>query len=227
MFHLLLQFAYGVIYACLLDRWAYIWYNKHMKSLNIWAICALAAACTGCIGSSPTLATKSWVLESSRAEGGLKVATHKDPFPAVRLASVTLRQPYDTTRLCVMRSDGTVPADPFNTYACSPVFMLRSLSYDAMASSGVFERVIEPTSAELSSLSAEIIVKRLALDCSIKDSRRAVASVSIVLLDSRKYLASAEGEGSANAKDGDYSSALSSAYTKALANALGALQNTK
>ena len=70
----------------------------------------------------------------------------------------------------------------------------------------------------------EVTVNRLRLDCREKDRRFAEVSVSLTLLGaSREIVGRATGVGVADAADGRYTAAFSSAFDAAMAEALAAL----
>ena len=64
---------------------------------------------------------------------------------------------------------------------------------------------------------------RLALDCREEGMRRAVAAVSVRLVRSHQIAARADGVGSADASQPNYSAALSAAVTSAFVDALNKL----
>lgn len=144
-------------------------------------------------------------------------------FETVRLSQVVVRAPYDVTRLAVLRKDGSVAFDPFNAFAAQPAALLKGAAQDVLEASGLFAKVVHGNSSAHAGLSAEVVVRQLALDCTKEGERTAKVSLTLVLLDGRRVSASVPGEGSAKATDGNYSAAFSSAFTAALTGALAAL----
>ena len=68
---------------------------------------------------------------------------------------------------------------------------------------------------------AEVLVSRMALDCRKEGTRKAVASVRVRLIVDAERAMYAQGEGEADAQDGNYGAAFSSALSAALNSAFG------
>ena len=173
----------------------------------------------GCLSSAPK-APAYWLIEPV-ATTVFEAATPK--FGSVRIAPVSVRAPYDGTRLVVLRRDGSVAFDGFNSFSSAPGAILTGVTEDIVSASGLFERVVRPTSSAAAVHSLEVTVTRLALDCKVEGTRHAVADVTVQLLKGREIVSVSKGSGSRPAASGDYSSACSSAVTAALANALKGL----
>ena len=95
---------------------------------------------------------------------------------------------------------------------------------DALAASGRFKAVVGPSSSMVVDGVIEVTVNRLRLDCREKDRRFAEVSVSLTLLGaSREIAGRATGVGVADAADGRYTAAFSSAFDAAMTEALKAL----
>lgn len=203
------------------------------KATATLAACAAALAFAGCISPAPPPAAN-WAVEFWRAKelGGVEtqgIAAPVEDAPAnaasarktARIAAVTVRAPYDGMRIAVLRDDGTIAFDPYNSFASAPSSMLRGAAQDCAEASGLFERVLPANSFAAADLSLEIVVTKLALDCR-KDGRRdACVALALLAADGREALADAEGAGRASAGDGDYSAAFSRAFAKAMKDALG------
>ena len=181
------------------------------------------AVLAGCMSSAPK-APDCWTIEMDRA--GLPDADVAGMgLPAVRVASPTVRAPYDGTRLAVLRADGSLAFDGFNAFAASPALILRGTVQDALESAGL--TVVAPTSSAHADATIETTVLRLALDCRRDGRRDAVVSLSLTLVDGRRVQATGRGEGRESAMAGDYSSAFSRAFVKAVSEALAQLGTQK
>jgi len=192
-----------------------------MEKLHL--VLASVALLAGCAATAPR-APDNWAVEFSRAGSSAAAKSEAKPqFPAVRVASVSVRAPYDAARFAVLRADGSVAFDGYNQFAASPAALLRGAVQDAMEASGRFARVAAPTSSEAVPLSAEVTVTRLALDCREKGRRAASVALSVVLIDARRAaVATGRGEGSATVAAKDFSAAFSGAFASAMDAALAA-----
>ena len=190
-----------------------ICYNYAMQKLFILAL--LATALAGCIGSAPSRIADNWAIEFSRA--GIETVKPKDSsLPSIKISSVNVRAPWDGTRLAVMRQDGSVAFDPFNTFASAPQIMLRGVAQDSLEGTGLFSLVLANTSNASADYSAEIIVTRLALDCREENQRLATCALTLSIIDGKKVVATGRGEASLPTENGDYSAAFSKVFCTAL-----------
>ena len=130
-----------------------------------------------------------------------------------------MRAPYGSPEIAVLRADGSVAFDPYNSYAATPVQLVKGLALEALESSGMFSEVVASGSAVDSDVDVEVAVKRLALDCRVPGERRAIAEVSVRFVKSGKVAAKALGAGVADASGADYSAAFSKAATEAFEDA--------
>ena len=170
----------------------------------------------GCLGSAPQ-APVNWTIETEATSVTRATAAK---FGVVRVSQVVVRAPYDGVRLAVLRRDGSIAFDPFNAFASTPSLLLKGAACDVVAGSGLFSGVLAAGSSASAANSLEITVTRLALDCKVDGARNAVVEVSAVLLAGREIVAVVKGAGSMPSGDGNYSAAFSSAFTKALSEAL-------
>ena len=152
------------------------------------------------------------------APGAAKAAA-----PTVRLAQVGVRAPFDGRQFAVLRPDGSVAFDPFNAFAAHPAALIRGAAEDALAASGAFSHVVAANSPASARFELEVSVTRLALDCTAEGRRDAVVSLSCALIEGRRAVAAAHGEGASPTADGDYSAAFSRAFSSAVASAVAAL----
>ena len=179
----------------------------------------MLAAMPGClISRTPDVAcwTLDYIAPTETAEAAPR-------FGVVRVSQVSVRAPYGARGIAVLRSSGAVASDPCNEYAAAPGALLKGVVADALSASNMFKSVVDASSSAKSALQAEIVVRKLAIDCRTSGGRRAVAELALQLLDGREISALANGAGSADAADGNYGEALSRAVSAAIADALGRL----
>ena len=179
-------------------------------------IVALLPLVGGCLGTAPK-APKTWSVEWTNPA---VERVERDKMPAIKLLLVDVRAPYNGNRLAVLRADGSIVFDSFNSFAAQPAAILRGAAFDALAASGAFERVVSGASFAITPLSAEITVNRLALDCRKSNHRDALVSLSLVIVGNRSVVASASAEASVTVEGGDYSTAFSKAFEDALLSAV-------
>lgn len=144
-----------------------------MKKHFLWLV---LPALAGCLSSAPRPAVN-WLL---------------DPQVEERVAAVSVAVPYDSTRIAVLRADGSVAFDAFNVFAAKPSALLKAA-------------VVCPREK------GEVIVRRLALDCRRPGLRE--ARVELLLLADGK---AAEGAAAVDAASGNYSAAFAQAFEQAL-----------
>ena len=190
-----------------------------MKITSLFA--AVLPLTAGCLGSAPRAAVN-WTIE---AEPAKVVAAETAKWGAVRVTQVNVRAPYDGTRFVILRANGSVAYDSYNTFAASPSALLRGVCHDTLAASGLFKQVLPSASAAAAELAIEVSVERLAIDCRERDSRTASVALSVRLVKDRAVIGSAVGEGTCPAAGGAYTAAFSSAFNRALSEALKLLQD--
>lgn len=130
----------------------------------------------GCLSSAPK-APKYWTVN---ADTNLKVS------------EISVAAPYDGQRFVVLRPDGSVAFDGFNSFGARPVQLIDAavcIDYSA------------PT----------LFVRKLALDCTVKGERKAVVELWL----GEDPQTSIQGVGIADAADGNYSSAFTKAFETA------------
>lgn len=200
-----------------------------MQKIIVLAFCA--SILSGCFSTAPKSATK-WTIDgfktvapmecSSRAQDATNSAA-----PIVRLASITVRAPYDTRHFVVLRPDGTIAFDPYNEFAAQPASLIRSSVEKAVRDSGLFSYVIAHNSVANASCTLELVVTRLAIDCREKGSKTANVELSLLLTSSRAIFA----ESAASAaipisnEQMDFTAAFSQAFSQAVAKALAQMKN--
>ena len=170
----------------------------------------------GCLGTAPK-APKTWSVEWTNPS---VARIEREKMPAVKLLLVDVRAPYNGNRLAVLRGDGSIAFDSYNSFAAQPAAILRGAAFDALGASGAFERVVSGASSAATPLSAEITVNRLALDCRRSGHRDALVSLTLVIVGNRTVVESASAEASVAVAGGDYSTAFSRAFEDALLSAV-------
>jgi len=186
---------------------------------KILPLLLLPAMC-GCL-STPSLPECScWLIEY---RGGQKTPA-SPKFGVTRLSQVIVNLPYGGTHVIVLKKDGTVAFDPYNTFAAQPTGLLKGPLVAAMKVSGLFSDVIEPGSSAVGTASVEFVVSRLALDCRQEESRQAVVELLVRVQVGKEIVATATGEGVADATDGDFGTAFSRAVSQAVSSALSKLR---
>ena len=190
-----------------------------MNTTRLTVAILMTAPLAGCLTLSPSECTD-WNVEC--AEATMRVA-ERPKFGVARLSLVELRAPYAAREIAVLRANGSVAFDQCNSYAASPVLLLRGVALEALDRSRLFSGVVGASSAVDSDVDVEVAVTRLALDCREENARRAVAAVSVRLVRAHKIVAHVAGRGSADASGPNYSASLSDAVTSAFSDALGKL----
>jgi len=170
----------------------------------------------GCVSSAP-VAPVNWTIAFGRADASAKFERFGD---SVRISTVDVRAPYAGQRLAVLRKDGTIAFDNFNAFAGSPSLLIRGAAFDAVQASGMFDKVLPSGTAAKTEYTIEIVVTELALDCRTEGKRTARVEFALLLLRERDIVATAFGAGGAEA-GGDYSVAFSTAFARAMNDALG------
>ena len=179
------------------------------RALHLMA--AVLPLVCGCLGAAPK-APKNWSIEWAKTS---VERSESEALPAVKLVQLDVRAPYNGTHLAVLRQDGSIAFDAFNSFAAQPAAILKGAASDALEASGRFSQVIYGGSAALAPYALEITVTRLALDC--RDGRRdASVALTVVLVGSRNVVASASGEAAVPVAEGNFSQAFSSAFSDAL-----------
>lgn len=170
----------------------------------------------GCLSSAPT-ASKKWYVTGIKGEMSEIFALRK---PSVKISRVSVRPPYDGTSLAVLRTDGSIAFDPCNAFASNPERLLSGAVFDALESSGFADVVLDSKSSIPSPLKLEVTVTRLALDCRMKGRRDASVGVILRLCESGKVLSVSRGESTAPTGEADYTKSFSTAFTRAMSEAL-------
>ena len=182
------------------------------------------ASVSGCFTSSPaSQSAKNWRV-AVMPEAGRPGVMERTDFAVTRLGSVTVMAPYDKASFAVLRADGSVAFDPYNVFAAVPGQLLRAPMRELLEAEGRYGRVVESTSAATADAVAETLVTDLSLDCSEEGARVARAAVSVRFVENsrgcRRIVSSGTGIGSADAADGDYTKAFSTAFSAAVRAAL-------
>lgn len=177
-------------------------------------------ALSGCLtATSPSVSH--WLLEF---DGYKAPVASKARYDAARVVQISVAAPYDSVGLTVLRANGSVAFDPYNDFAARPSQLLKGVLFEAAVGSGLFESVVGSSSTMSTSVSLEAVVSRLALDCRKEGERRAVASVLLRLVNRRESSVVCKGTGTADAADGNYGKALSTAVSRAFEEAFGKIK---
>ena len=91
----------------------------------------------GCFADAPK-APKNWSIEWDRTS---VERNEKDALPAVKLSQFEVRAPYNGAHLAVLRPDGSIAFDSFNSFAAQPAALLKGAAFDSIEASGVFRGV--------------------------------------------------------------------------------------
>ena len=143
---------------------------------RIVTIPAFALLFAGCLASAPK-APKYWCIN---ADTDLKVS------------DISVAAPYDGQRFAVLRPDGSVAFDGFNSFSARPV---------QLVSASVCIDYSSPT----------LFVRKLALDCTVKGERKAVVELWL----GEDPQSAIQGVGVSDAADGNYSRAFTEAFEAA------------
>jgi len=152
-----------------------------------FALLLLAPALAGCLGTAPKPPVN-WNIE---VETDAKVAF------------ATVCAPYGGQRIAVLRPDGSIAFDPFNSFAASPGAILK----DAVVGRGG---------------KGALFVRRLALDCREAGMRNAVVELEIA-----DGTHTAKGSASEPTADGNFTAAFSRAFGSAYAKATEQFRSAK
>ena len=198
---------------------------------KILALVSFASILSGCLSTAPKSATK-WTIDGVKTAATIQALTRPQAVPTAaapiaRLASVTVRAPYDTRHLVVLRPDGSLAFDPYNEFAAQPASLIRSAAEKAARDSGLFSYVIAHNSNANAACTLEWTISRLALDCRENGSKSARIELSILLTSSRAILAESAATASVpvSSDQMDFTAAFSQAFSEAAAKALDQLKN--
>ena len=198
---------------------------------KILALVSFASILSGCLSTAPKSATK-WTIDGVKTAATIQALTRPQAVPTAaapiaRLASVTVRAPYDTRHLVVLRPDGSLAFDPYNEFAAQPASLIRSAAEKAARDSGLFSYVIAHNSNANAACTLEWTISRLALDCRENGSKSARVELSILLTSSRAILAESVASASipVSSDQMDFTAAFSQAFSEAAAKALDQLKN--
>ena len=183
---------------------------------KILPLFAIALLC-GCM-SSPKRAPSLWTIDFSDARDFARVESPK--AGVARMLAVSVCEPYDGEGLAVLRSDGSIAFDPYNRFAAAPAALVKGFVHEALAKSGLFERVVGANSVAAAPWAVEVTVRELALDCRTEGSRRARVELEIAVIHGREVQSTGRGSGDYPAGNGNYSAAFSKAMNAAVAAAV-------
>ena len=175
---------------------------------------------TGCLGPAPK-APRNWLVEWT---GSSAAGAAAPSAPSVKFQQLEVLAPYGGTHIAVLRPDGSIAFDAFNSFAAAPASLMKGAAVDVIESSGLFSRVVRPGSSAAADCSLEATVVRLALDCRAEGRREASVALVMTLVRGRSVVSSAKGEASVPLEGGDFSAAFSRAFEGAALAALKSLE---
>jgi len=187
-----------------------------MKLHRTFALLSLALA-AGCLSPAPK-APVNWTVGPVEA-GSVKPIEKK--WDSVRLSRLEVRAPYDGQRLAVLRKDGSLAFDPFNSFAASPTALLKGAAFDVLAASGIAGASVEQGSSASAARSLEITVTQFALDCRADDEAgKAAVSLTATLVEGRGIAATSRADATVRVDGGDFTKAFSQAFSQVMQEAL-------
>ncbi len=202
-----------------------------MRAVSITAF-LLACGCAGCLSSDAPDAT-TWTIDS-RVDGRSPVAAEGSNIPAfgtTRMGVVAVDAPYDKPPFVVRRANGSVAFDHYNLFAASPSTLLQAPIRTRLAADGRFGSVVNRASVANADSQVEVQVTDLSLDCRTEGQRVARAAVKMDVVKTgrgpRVVALVGEGAGEADAADGDYTKAFSTAFDAAVSGALKSLKTVE
>jgi len=178
------------------------------------------ALLTGCFSARVPEASN-WLLAPSASE---RPAVESPLFGEARLAVVFVRSPYDGKSITVLRPDGSVAFDPYNQFAALPAALIKGTALDILRRTGLFKGVQPSITTADVKTTLELVIDQFALDCRQDGSRKAVADLTLIMIERRQVIAARRGSAMVDAKDGNYSVAFGKAFTQALASAADRLR---
>lgn len=186
---------------------------------------AALLALAGCLsGSVPE--PRRWMVSPTDAKP--PSAPAPGAFAVTRQGTVSVAAPFDRSSFVVRRADGSVALDGYNSFVAAPASMLRAAVRARLEADGRFGRVVPQSSGATADVQVEVTVRDLSLDCSASERRtaRSAVSVDVIRLGRREraVVLCGDGEGSADAADGDYSRAFSAAFDASMVQALERLR---
>lgn len=190
-----------------------------MKIVKAVLAASVTVMLAGCLSSSTRLPSY-WNIESKGADVRLPDAKSGK---VTRLSSLMVRSPYDSSRIVVLRADGSLAFDPFNSFADGPRSLLAGPVFDLAREFPQFGTVLPVSSVAKSDQTLAVDVIRLALDGRKEGELWAVVEVRATLLRDRQVISSGFGDARIDAKGGDFSAAFSEAFSSAFRTACRAL----
>jgi len=183
-----------------------------MRFQRLSSLVCLVLVLAGCSTVKPRPAVN-WTL---LPELSGKIIGAARQLGEARLAIVTVRAPYDTKNLAVLRPDGSLAFDPYNQFATVPSAIIKGVALDVLRASGAFKGV-QPgvTTANVEDV-LELVVEELALDCRAPGERKALVKLTLAHIRDRRVVICGHGSASVDARSGNYSAAFGSAFETAL-----------
>lgn len=176
------------------------------------AILLAALALAGCLGSHPK-EPSFWTVEAVEASVS---ARRTDAQVKAKLGEVDVRSPYDGSRFAILRADGSLAFDPYNSFAARLPALLKGITKDVLAKTLGADFTATSSKAEVR---YDLEVERFALDCRSEGTRIASVTLTLVEISRSGEARAAKGKATASAADGNYTKAFSQAFADALTSA--------
>ncbi len=184
---------------------------------NWGMVIVLPLLLTGCLSPAPKAPTY-WNLESSSVPN---TTHHLEPeCDVVRMGRLTVRAPYDSQRLTVLRENGSIAFDGYNAFAASPSALLKGLAQTQVKNSQRFTNVVDATSAAFAPYSLEILVHEFTLDCRQPGQHLATVRVEVTLLKGREIVDVETANSLTAVEEGQFGRAFSMAFSQAVKEAV-------
>jgi hypothetical protein len=198
-----------------------------MKQLHHVFVLFLLMFLGGCFSLSSPRSARVWYI-ATEEEKGYRGNSPDEICSVTRLGNVSVASPFDKTSIAVLRPDGTVAFDAYNVFASQPASLLREPAKRLLSNDGRFGNVIHQTSVASASVLVEMLVVDLSLDCRDVNKRKANVAVELTLIKSEKgvrnVVSRSLGKGFADASQGDYTQAFTTAFTLAVRESLSGLK---
>ncbi len=168
--------------------------------------------CAGCLGPQPSSPTY-WPFSAQKMSPISSV--HKGDA-VLGLNRIRVSEPYDSTRFCVLRADGSLAFDDLNAFAACPSRGLMPL-FEYIVQKYNFARQTTTDfnpSSSIPQLTLEL--RRFAVDCREKGKRKVICDLKGTYKGADGKLLICRDDAIVFLEDSDYGAAFSRAFTCAL-----------
>lgn len=199
-----------------------------MPKGSVFALSALLVLCSGCFTSSAPDDVRTWTIVHNAGGSGRTVSmegTGRPMFATTRLGPLTVAAPYDRSQFVLQREDGSIAIDHYNVFAAPPAVLLRTPMRDNLAEFPKFGHVVLQSSVASSDVQVEVFVSNLSLRSPSEGRPLAAhAKVTVDLVRTgrgpRSVICSVTAEDSCDVVSGNYTTAFSAAFDRAVRQAL-------